>query len=84
MGEKVHKARYVYTCDYCYEKIPKGCMYVSYKTRYPRFDDKEKQIGIQYVTSKVHHDYIACNYKALEKGLIDALPWQIINTSEES
>ena len=48
------KARKIHKCDCCNGNIQKGEKYRLRKERYPRYDDDENQIGVQFIQFREH------------------------------
>ena len=63
--EKKVKCRKNYKCDHCGEIINKGEYSFCGSDRQPRFSDgdgdHEEQIGIEYISWRLHADVILCN-----------------------
>lgn len=62
-GEKIRKAQKEHNCDLCCNKIQKGIMYVDASFRAKRCDDKDNQIGIDYIKYKAHLNRSDCKCK---------------------
>lgn len=71
MAEFIRKASKEYICSYCYLFIIKGSLYKDIKCKVPRFNDNDKQIGIEYINQKIHNDLDYCNTHLINMGLID-------------
>jgi hypothetical protein len=61
MSEKTVKARKTYRCDFCESIINKGDFHKHGKTRGPRFDEFDDQIGIEYLEWRLCLDGEKCN-----------------------
>lgn len=71
MAEVIRKANKDYICNYCYLSIIKGSLYKEIKCKAPRFNNSDKQIGIEYINQKIHNDLDYCNTHLINIGLID-------------
>lgn len=49
MAEVIRKANKDYMCNYCYLTITKGSLYKDINYKAPRFNNSDKQIGIEYI-----------------------------------
>ena len=56
--EQIRKARKRYVCDCCEKTIQKGQKYRYQSYRWPRVDENDRQIGIEYAAfrSCLEHD----------------------------
>lgn len=52
--DKIVKTRKDHTCDMCNEIIPKAKKAMFYSGRSPKYDNNEKQIGIEYFKGYFH------------------------------
>lgn len=64
--EKTVTTRKEHICGCCSSKIEKGTKAYFVKSRFPRFDDANIQIGISYVSAYYHDDYSICQYNNSE------------------
>lgn len=54
------KTRKAHDCSFCGRGIPVGELARFYEGRYPRYDDNEVQIGIEYMRDWLCADYGTC------------------------
>lgn len=54
------RSRKEHECESCLKPILKGEIYDLLKCRVPRFDDKDNQIGIEYIQIKCHIQELHC------------------------
>jgi len=57
---KIVKARKDHECESCQQLIKKGELYELLKARIPKFDDKDNQIGIEFIKIKCHRKELYC------------------------
>ena len=60
MKDKIVKARKDYKCAFCDSDIKKGDHHQYGKTRTPKFDDNDDQIGIEYAEWRLCLDNEKC------------------------
>jgi hypothetical protein len=58
--EKIVKCRKDYKCNQCESIIKKGEKALYGSERRPKYDENDNQIGIEYVSWRLHDDYNIC------------------------
>lgn len=66
MDNKIVKTRKAHNCNYCGNEIPKGSNAEYFSFRVGRFDEKDNQIGVQYIKFHQHED-LTCAEKVNEQ-----------------
>lgn len=59
-GMRRVKTRKVHDCSFCGRQIPVGEDARFWEGRVPRYDDNDRQIGIEYIRDWLCSDYDAC------------------------
>lgn len=71
MKDKIVKGRKDYVCDCCNELIKKGEYSLVGKLRAPNYDEGDNQIGIEYLSWRLHDDPNTCESNIKEKESIN-------------
>lgn len=59
---KTIKARKEHECEGCCKPIHKGEMYDYFRSRAPKYDSEDRQIGIEYIEIRTHPAELNCHW----------------------